>query len=265
MSGEVLYGVPQRLLALSALAIFLCAFEIAYRLGRRERSRLDTSGQSQLSTMEAAMLGLLALLLGFSFAMAETRYEQRRGLIVDESTAIGTTWLRSRLAPEPHRAMLDRLMRRYVDARIEFYRTQGITANPASARRASVETERLQRLLWQEASDAAAVDPRAVTTGLLLHSLNEVIDLHEKRLVSLETHVPEPILVLIGFVAAAAFALVGYANGLSGARQMLVTVLSAFVVVAVLTLIVDLDRPIRGHLRIGQQTLLRLRDSMNAQ
>jgi hypothetical protein len=130
-----------------------------------------------MSTIQAAVLGLLALLLGFTFSMAASRFEARKELVRDETNAIGTTYLRTQFLPEPYKSNAARLLRQYVDTRLELQQFSHI---PESLADINVRTAHLQDQLWSEAVAVADRDPRSVPTGLFIQALNEVIDGHGK-------------------------------------------------------------------------------------
>jgi hypothetical protein len=209
--------------------------------------------------LQAASLGLLALLLGFSFSMALTRFDTRKQLVLDEANAIETTYLRAQLLPDPVRKEVSDLFRRYVDVRLEFYQA-GI--NQRRLQMVDDETENLHRALWSYAVSAARHDPRAIPTGLFIQSLNDVIDLHAKRVTALENHVPESIFVLLMIVATLSLGLVGYGAGMGRDRNLLPTVISVILIASVILLIMDLDRPRRGLIKVSQESMLHLPDSL---
>lgn len=240
------------------LGLALGAAEAGFRLGRRERPGI-AAAHSQIGTIQASVLGVLALLLGFSFAMAASRFDARKQLVLDESNAIGTALLRARLLPEPHAQKIPALLRQYVDARLAFYQA-GI--DPAGLRAANDDTARLHEQLWLEAAAVAAEDRYAVASGLLVQALGDVIDLHAKRVAALENHVPGSIFLLLHFAAMVAMGLTGYACGAAGSRNLAATATASLLIAAVILLIVDLDRPRRGLIQAGQQSLLDLRDSL---
>src|SRR5271156_5184827 len=111
---EFLYQQDEFLITLAALALFIIAIEIGFRRGRAVREGLDDPTKSQLSTLQGAVIGLLALLLAFSFAMAEGRFDARQSLVVEEANAIGTAYLRSQLLPEPYRDEIKNSLRGYL-------------------------------------------------------------------------------------------------------------------------------------------------------
>ena len=94
-----LYSYPLLMVFVVGLAVVLAVSEIGWQLGVRAEGR----GSSNLTTLESAMLGLLALMIAFTFSMALSRFEARRDAVMKEANSIGTTALRARLLPEPHR------------------------------------------------------------------------------------------------------------------------------------------------------------------
>lgn len=259
MTEQLLYRADEWLIFVMVLGLALGATEAGFRLGRRGRSGIDAAAHAQIGTIQASVLGVLALLLGFSFAMAASRFDVRKQLVLDESNAIGTALLRARLLPEPHGREIAMLLRQYVDARLAFYQA-GI--DPAKRRMANDNTAQLHERLWREAATVAAQDHHAVITGLFVQTLGDVIDLHAKRVAALENHVPGNIFLLLYFSVAAAMGLTGYSCGMAGARNLAATVTVSLLITAVILLIVDLDRPQRGLIQVGQQSLIDLRNSL---
>jgi hypothetical protein len=241
------------------LVSLLVAAEIGFLLGRRARPDIDDRTRSQISTIQAAVLGMLALLLGFTFSLSTSRYEIRKQLVLEESNAIGTTFLRAQLLPEPHRREALNLLRRYVDIRLEFYRA-GI--DPVLLRQANDKTEKTHKDLWSHAVAVGEKDPRAITTGLFIQSLNEMIDLHSKRMAALENHVPEVVFILLYLVSIMALGMLGYGCGLGGQRSLLMAMTTALLIAFVILIIMDLDRPRRGLVQVSQQRLIELQESL---
>src|SRR5258708_3234346 len=148
------YHVNGWLLFLVLFVLQLLAAELGLGIGRRVGPGNDEPTRSQARVMEAAVLGLLALLLGFAFSMAASRFDTRRQQILDEANAIGTTYLRARLLPEPHGATAAGLLRRYADARIDFY-DAGVDDGKFKA--ACDRSESLHDELWSTAVSAGQV------------------------------------------------------------------------------------------------------------
>jgi hypothetical protein len=262
VADEFLYNLDLLLLFLVSIGALVLFTELGFHLGRRAGRITSEKARIQIGAIQGAILGLLALLLGFTFAMAMTRYEARRQLVVDEANAIGTTFLLAQLLPEPQRQEIADLVRRYVQVRLDFYAADN---DEKKLEAANIATTKLQTQLWSIAAALGAKEPQAVTVGLLLQSLNTVIDLHNQRLNALENHVPEIILLLLYFVALVATGLIGYGCGLGGVRNFFVTVVSSILIAAVILVIFDLDRPRHGLIQVSQQRMLELRDSLGGQ
>jgi hypothetical protein len=255
----VLWQFNEVALLLAFLAGFLGATEVGFRLGMRYVDQGDDSAKAHVSSLHAAVLGVLALLLGFTFLMAVSRFDARKSLVIEEANAIGTTFLRAHLLPPEQQRPAKELLRAHLSARLAFY-AAGI--DPARLERAHSEAGRIERQLWALAVDAAAQDPRSVRTGLFVESLNAVIDLHEKSQVALENHVPEAVLYLLLVVSVVSFVLLGYGCGLTQRRRAALNVVFALLISFVLTAILDIDRPRRGLITVSQESLIRLQATL---
>jgi hypothetical protein len=260
MSLELLYSVSQWLIVLGLLFLLLLASEGGFWLGRRIQSSVEETTKSQITNIQGAMLALFGLLLAFTFSMAISRYDLRKRLVVEESTWIGTTYLRAQLLPEPYRADISRLLRHYVDVRLEFF---AVGADPERVAQATDETERIHGDLWSEAIAVGNMDPRAITSGLFLESLNETIDLPTKRLAALANRIPEVVMFLLFVGAILVVGIVGYGFGLGARRNIFLMVTFSVLITLVVLVIVDLDRPRRGLIAVSQQSMLDLQDTLN--
>jgi uncharacterized membrane protein YhdT len=125
--------------------------------------------------------------------------------------------------------------------------------------------QKLHKQIWSYTPALGEKDPRAVTTGLFLLSLNEMIDLHAKRLTAMENHVPESALMLLYLLSAVAVMIVGYASGVAGLRNWFVTMMLPILIAVVINVIVDIERPRRGLIKVGQDRLIELRQTLAEQ
>lgn len=257
----MLTSLPGPAILALVVVVLWGALAIGFSLGIRQRRAEQERAFSQLSTLQAALLGLLALLLGFSFSMAMTRWELRKEALIDEANAIGTTYLRTSLLPEPQRKDIAALLVAYVDVRLS---PEVMGSDSAGRARSAAEAQRLQSRIWQLATDAVAIDPRPVTTGLFVPSLNAMIDAHGKCVALVEDQVPESVLWLLLVVAMVATLLTGFAAGLTDVRNLLAGSLVSVLIGLVMLLIIDLDRPSRGQIRVSDANLRALRASMVA-
>ncbi len=260
MPDELLYNVDTGIIVLVLFIMLIVALEIGYWLGRRARSNTDDTARSQASTMESAVIGLLALLLAFTMSMAIARYDTRRQLVVDEANAIGTTYLRAKMLPPIYRNEVSNLVRQYVANRLEFFNA----GNDNSRLQAVSQDAALrQRELWSWATAVEAQDNRSIPAGLFVQSLNDVIDLEAKRTAAFRSRVPEVVLLMIMAVAIATATVVGYNSGLGNRRNLLATITLVIVIVVTTWVIIDLDRPRGGLILVSQQTMIDLQETMN--
>lgn len=249
-------------LALAIFASLLLASLAGYGLRRLERRfaerRREKPEHSQESYLVGGMLGLMALLLAFSFSIALERFDERRHLVVQEANAIGTAYLRSQLLDEPHRSRLSGLLVDYTDNRIKL-----ADIAPAQLQAQLAINDRLLTEIW---AAVMAARESALAHGIstpVLATFNEVIDLDTERKISRTQRMPDAVLqLLLGFLLLTA-AMLGYVleerRGRIGAA-VLFLLLSLYV-----GIIIDLNRPKSGNIRENQEAMLMLRASLKAQ
>jgi hypothetical protein len=242
-----------------ALTLFLVAIEVGYRLGKRRQDNSDEPDKSHTNALQGAMLGLLALLLGFTFAMSVSRFDNRKTVIMTQANAIGTAELRSRLLGTPHHEKATPLFRAYAQAWLD-YRAAGIDMKALAAAEQRAFT--IENELWNLVRDVTAADPHSITAGLFTAAMNDVIDMHEIRVRSIEDRVPDAVILLLLAVSALALGQVAYSSGLRGRRNELANATLALVIAMVLVVILDIDRPRRGFVQVSQESMIRLQQSL---
>jgi hypothetical protein len=249
--------LPLWALSLLILAGVLLATEAGFRLGRHRGRRSEHEKESLVGAAVAATLGLVGFMLAFTFSIAGARFDARRQAVLDEANAIGTTYLRAGVLPDGRGERIRPLLRRYVDVRLEATRTGDI----ATGLRRSDE---LHRQLWAEAEAVATKYPQSIQVGLFVQSLNEMIDLHTTRVVAgLYNRIPLLVWGVLYSLTVVAMVGVGYHAGLSSNARTLAFVMLAITLSGVMFIVVDLDRPQEGMLRVGQQALVDVRATMN--
>lgn len=259
MATEPLDIVPIWLFFLLACVLTWLALEVGYRLGRWRHAHVSEEKEAPVGAMVASILGLLAFLLAFTFSLAASRFDARRQTVLEEANAIGTTYLRTRLLPEPHQTEIAKLLRTYVDVRIR-------NIQEGKVAEAIAKSEELQELIWSEATKAAKhKDSNSVMTGLFIQSLNEMIDLHAKRvLVGTRSRIPITIWVGLFALALLGMASVGYQSGLSVTPRSPAMLGMVVAFGGVLFMIADLDRGHEGFLTVSQQAMIDLQRSIQA-
>jgi hypothetical protein len=227
------------------LAMVVC-LEIGYRIARR-RIQHDGAAHEGLGSIEAATFALLGLLLGFAFSGALGRFDARRGLIVQEANAIGTAYLRIDLAPTDDQPGLRRLFREYLDARIRVYSTP---TDDEATDRSIAEAESIQRRIWSAVVESAQRDTSQNVARIVVPAINEMIDITTVRTVALHTRLPDAILALLIIAALSSAMTAGYAMAKRGHRSILHVVLYATSIAMTIYVVLDLEHPRRGLIRL---------------
>jgi hypothetical protein len=261
LATEFFYSTPIWLIGCGLVVLLLLAIEAGVLAGAGARARRKEQVTADLGPIQGAVLGLLGLLLAFTYSLAASRQDARRGLVVREANAIGTAYLRAGLLPEPRLGELRAILRQYLDSRIA---PDEVARDPVKLAETVRRSERILQTLWPAASRNIEGRPPTVLDSLMFQALNEVIDLHTERLAAYEYRVPQIILWLLFAVAAMAMAMTGFGGGLSGRRSLFFTSMLAVMVAAVIMVILDLDNPRRGFIRVSQRPMIQLRDSLQA-
>ncbi|MBN9683045.1 MULTISPECIES: bestrophin-like domain [unclassified Corallococcus] len=250
---RILDGIPVRLLALMVMGLLFLCLETGHRLSHRK------PGLGDVSALQASVLGLVALLLAFSFSMAADRYSLRRALVVKESNAIGTLYLRVGYLPEPSRGELRAWLRRYTDLRLEGHEAAN---EPAVFAKKLQESESLQTELWARLETLA---PRIEAPVLILvtQAMNDVFDVGEERLAAAHNLIPRTIFVLLIIGMLGSGVLLGYRPE-AHVRGLLSWSLFVVILTAVMFTLLDLDFPTRGRIRVDQAPLRSLQEHLRA-
>ena len=256
-----MYNINSVVIAVSLFLLILLANEVSYRIARRSTAKADQGLSTQTNAIQAGVLGLLALLLGFSFNMALQRFDARSTAVIEEANSIGTAWLRTSLLPEETASEVASLLSDYADVRLE---GGGIDmADPARREAVAARTLQLQTQIWQVVTEAASSDLPPAKVSLIIQALNQVIDDYGKRQAQLDKHVPEVVLLLLFVIFIVSGSILGAAAGLAGGRPVLATVSMAALIVLVIFIVIDLDRPRRGLIQVDQSSMVALRLQMD--
>ena len=239
------------LLAAVLFLMLMIVIEAGFRLATWTGANLDDARREQIAASRDALGILLSLLLAFTLAMALPRFDLRRQLVMEEANAIGTTALRTSMLPDADQVPVRALLLQYIHARRAY--SQSSPSEPAFA--SAIElTKKLQSALWQQAEQVARQNPTPIS-ALFIVSLNETIDLSEKRLNALENRIPVTVWFMLSLLAFLTSLTFGYGQR---KRFWLVTIISPLMIAVVMGLIADLDSPRSGFLRVDLRSLNRL-------
>jgi hypothetical protein len=226
-------------------------------VGGRVRHLSDTLAEP-FGVLQAAMLGVVGLILAFGLSLALSRYEDRRATIVEEANAIGTTYLRAQTLPEPIRSDSLDLLVDYTESAIRL--AENVPGSPEELAAAEDE-QQLQRRLWALAGESLDAAPQASAPRLYVETLNEMIDAQTVRVAALNNQVPSEILWLELIGASLALGLLAAHLALVG-RGLAGVMLAALIVAFLLFVTADLDRPTRGPIQVPDTPLTNQLESM---
>lgn len=249
----------------AVIGILLC-IEAGYRTGRAIHRRREAEKEASVSGIAGSVLGLVAFMLAFTFGIVAERHSSRKGLVREEANAIRTAWQRTDFLPGADRAEAVALMKEYLVLRLEAVRLiRDGEKDIEHMDRLRTDSERIQRRLWEMAAANARQDMDSDVAALYLQSLNQVTELHATRVaVGLQQRIPTPIWVVLCSLTVCGMAAMGYQTGITGAEESWARTLLAIAFSLVVSLIVSLDRPGGGVLKVSQQPLIDLRDSMES-
>jgi hypothetical protein len=253
--------VMSLLFAMGLLGGMLLLLELGRRLGRRRQARDDEGARAGLGAVEGAVFALLGLLIAFTFSGAASRFDSRRQLIVEEANAIGTAWLRLDLLPPAAQPELRELFRQYLDLRLAIYqKLPDLEAALAELDKANA----LQGTIWSRAVAACQQSPAPVVAQVV-PALNQMFDIATTRTAAARIHPPTIIFVLLGVLALMSSLLAGHAMAGAKSRSWIHMVGFALIMAATSYVILDLEFPRLGMIRIDafDQTLVELRQSMH--
>ena len=256
MSLNWLYDQSALWIVAVLLAAMLLAFELAYQIARRWHSATHDAGREGFVAIKVSLLGLLALLLAFTFGMAVDRYAERQRLVMDEANMLHNVLLRSTLLPEPARARFKQLFGQFLDARLAFFNGR---RNLVAVEEAIDHTENLHRQMWELAKAEALRDPPVMGASELMQSLTDEWTIHRRRVYAFENRVPDAVVLLLFSGAIISMAAVGFAAGIANHRGTIGKWLLALLLAGTIFVVLDLDRPRRGIFEISQEPMLHLK------
>jgi hypothetical protein len=251
------YLVDQPYLFGALLGIALAtAIEVGQQTSLYARIQEDPHRKEQMVAIRDGLFVLVSLLLGFTLALAVPRFNERRSLLIEEADAIETTYLRATTLPQPYSIHAQQLLREYVDARLAL---DAAGFDSGKLGEASTRAKQIQAEMWKDVTELTKTD-RSPIMASYMSSLNETIELDDKRLAALENRIPLTIWLMIVSVSLIAV----FARGLTLARRFWLTLALAPITIAlVVALIADLDTPSSGLIRLDNRAMQRLKHEIS--
>jgi hypothetical protein len=224
----------------------------------RRRYPLVDSAREDFGVIQAATLTLLGLILGFSFSMAISRYDQRKNLEEAEANAIGTEFVRADLLPAADTAKVRALLKSYLDLRVRFYTTR----DTEDLRAVNADTTKMQDALWAAVLTPAKASPTPLS-ALAVAGMNDVLNSQGYTQAAWWNRIPVAAWGLMVLIAISCNVLIGYGARNAKAESKLLMVMPVIVAVSFL-LIADIDSPRGGIIRVAPQNLHSLAGSLPA-
>lgn len=239
------------LLFFFSFVVLSLAAQVGYKLHNRTRN-LTEGDREDLGLVLNASLTLLALLIGFSFSMAVSRYDIRKNYEEAEANAIGTEYVRSDLLPADDAAKVRMLLRSYLDQRMLFY----MTTDPNGIAKVNADTSQLQNRLWSAVLPGTRLQPNAVVS-LAVSGMNDVLNSQGYTKAAWWNRIPNEAWILMAVIAIGCSMLVGY-----HARRRRFFFVIPLAVSLAFCLIADIDSPRTGAIRVPPQNLRSLSQSL---
>jgi hypothetical protein len=244
----------------ATIVVMLLATEVGFRFGLATHKHPRAEKESSVSAIVASILGLVAFMLAFTFAIVSDRYNARKELVRNEANAIETTYLRSEFLGEPDRSLVAKLLREYLDNRLAVVQQR---PTPEQVNKVLHDSVIIQNQIWAITANNAQKNINSPILALFIESLNNMIDLHATRVaVALQSQIPGGIWLVLYVLIIFGMVGVGYQSAVTDYRRSLAMLILALSFSIVIALIVSLDRPFSGFIKVSQQPLINLKESM---
>ena len=248
MAFEFLNSISLPVLGASLVIAIVAAAEIGMAVGRHKSGKVVDKDAGSVAT---AILGLLALLIGFTYAMSLARYDARRQVVLEEANAIGSTANFALMLPQANQAQILDMLRQYSRIRLDL----GVPYDQDKLQQDVLQSNALLAKLWQNAVAMTDAAPQSLPVYRYVASLNETNNIAEKRITALRNHVPVIIVIMLAGTSLIAMAFAGYSFGLSGVNRQVSTIVMSALLAFLIVVTQDLARPDRGAIEVSTQAL----------
>jgi hypothetical protein len=255
---NIRYGLATAFMAVALFLAMLAFLEIGRVLGLRQLARFGEKALTGVGKADTPVYGLLALLLGFAFNGAASRFDHRRELIAQQVNALGTAWVRIDALPDSAQPRVRAAFRDYIDALVASYSGEG----HAYTFEDTPSILRTRDELWRRSLSASLTPEGDKARMLLLPSLNEAFDVGETERLVRYIHPSMLIWGMLGITALASALFAGFGLSSAPTRSRLYMICIAAVVSSALFVTIELEYPRRGLVRVDEMALKELRSAM---
>ena len=249
---DSLYQVPVYGLALFMLVAMLAAIGLGFVVGELRLHKYEGENNGNESLV-AALLGLMALVLGFTFSYNLARQDNRKAAIIEEANAGGTAFLRADLLPADARLQMQQAVLAYMQTRT----LEGVdVGNPQELRAAIDLSLEKQAALWPLAVSLSDGTVAGAERSLLLSAMNDLIDMHTVRLAAAADRMPNAVFVFAVTIAVMAMFVAAQNASMAGDRPILRMSVYSAVITIVTALILDFDQTSRGLVQLNYDAIV---------
>ncbi len=258
MSLDLFQSVSIIFIFIATTVFLLLFFEVGYQIGKYYQSRHENKVDTSQGPMIGGVLAMLAFMLALTFSMAASRFDLRKQNVLNEVNIINKAYLRADLIAQPYQTEVKRLLREYVDIRLL------AVVDRTKLKMAITRSLELHELLWTQAMSATESNPTKLNL-LMIRSINEIIEMHERRLnAALHDRTPGSVWFTLYGIAAFVMIAIGSQAGLTRTRRLILAIPTVLAFSALITLVAELDRPAhKGQIKISQGIMFDLQKKMN--
>ena len=251
MNSGYFETVPITIVYLGITVIILVSIELGFRVGDKARRDYDKEAPISIGPLVGGLLSMLGFVLVISYSVAASLNDSRKQYVLEEANTISTAYLRADLLDRKIKSEVKRLLKEYVDARLQAISPE----HRADSLKKSLE---IHKQLWSRAA-AISIQAPSHNTQLFVQSINDLIDLHQKRVtVGARARIPSSIWLALTAISALTMVTLGIQLGMSRSRRLVAIIPMSLAFAVLVTLIVDLDRPQSGMTRVSQDPMLDL-------
>jgi hypothetical protein len=260
---RLLDQVPLWVFFIIIVMITLVPIEWGQRWGARRRRIGDHEPEGPVSNVVGATLALLGFMVALTLGAATVRFDARKEALIDGVNAIETVYRNASLLAKPRQGEIQELLRTYVEIRLDMPKYYD---DPEGLRKLDARVRSLEQALWSHAEALAQEDRSSEMYALFTSSLNEVFQVHNKRVIlGAQYRIPFLVWVVLMVVTSITMFGVGFQFGLAGSRSMIANLMLAVTFASVMTIIFDLDQPGKGLIDVGQEPMYELHRRLQAQ
>ena len=260
MALDWIYEWPTRVIVLTVFTLMFISTIAGYLFASKHEELESDRAHNITNSFKASILGLVALLLGFTYSMTYSRFSERQRIVLDEANSIGTCYLRAGLLEAASRSSIREVLRRYTDIRIEYFE---VAQDPESLKNNAKALDKELSNLWSLVEESARLQPDLTRNSLIVPSANEVIDLSSTREWAVRNKTPSVVIVLLSICMIVSATISGQSFGAVGRFPFMIWVVQTILVAMVLFVILDFDRSRLGFIQVDHTAFMELKDMMD--